>query len=124
MAAARNKLTTLDFAAVKWGGPSGAIDTGTRWEQARWLLHDDSHNPEDRLAAVFILLYAQRTSVISRLTLSHVQAPGGQVLIRLGREPVMQTRRQEGAQPGAVGAGAHPGTPGTAPTPDHEGKRT
>ena len=27
-------------------------------------------------------------------------------------------------KPGAVGAGAHPGTPGTAPTPDHEGKRT
>jgi hypothetical protein len=28
------------------------------------------------------------------------------------------------ASPGAVGAGAHPGTPGTAPTPDHEDKRT
>jgi hypothetical protein len=27
-------------------------------------------------------------------------------------------------QPGAVGAGAHPGTPGTAPTPDHEGNPT
>jgi hypothetical protein len=28
------------------------------------------------------------------------------------------------ASPGAVGAGAHPGTPGTPPIPDHEGKRT
>jgi hypothetical protein len=27
-------------------------------------------------------------------------------------------------QPGAVGAGAHPGTPGTALTPNHEGNRT
>ena len=87
--ARRNKLTTLDFAAVKWGGPSGVIDTETRWEQARWLLQDDSLRPEDRLAGLLVLLYAQRTTTISRLTLSHVQASGGQVLIRLGREPVV-----------------------------------
>ena len=87
--ARRNKLTTLDFAAVKWGGPSGVIDTETRWEQARWLLHDDSLKPEDRLAGLLVLLYAQRMPAISRLTLSHVQAAGGQVLIRLGREPVV-----------------------------------
>ena len=87
--ARRNKLTTLDFAAVKWGGPSGVIDTETRWEQARWLLHDDSLRPEDRLAGLLVLLYAQRTTAISRLTLSHVQASGGQALIRLGREPVV-----------------------------------
>jgi hypothetical protein len=86
--ARRSKLTTLNFAAVKWGGPSGVIDTETRWEQARWLLHDDSLRPEDRLAGLLVLLYAQQTSVISRLTLAHVQPSGGQVLIRLGREPV------------------------------------
>jgi len=87
--ARRNKLTTLDFAAVKWSGPSGVIDTETRWEQARRLLHDDSLRPEDRLAGLLVLLYAQRTTVISRLTLSHLQPAGGQVLIRLGREPVV-----------------------------------
>ena len=87
--ARRNKLTTLDLAATKWGGPSGVIDTETRWEQARWLLHDNSLKPEDRLAGLLVLLYAQRTSVISRLTLSHVQAADRQVLIRLGREPVV-----------------------------------
>ena len=38
--ARRQKLTRLDFAAVKWGGPTGVIDTETRWEQARWLLHE------------------------------------------------------------------------------------
>jgi hypothetical protein len=86
--ARKSKLTTLDFAAVRWGGPSGEIDTETRREQARRLLHDDSLKPEDRLAGLLILLYAQRTSVISRLTLSHVEASGGHVLIRLGREPV------------------------------------
>jgi hypothetical protein len=87
--ARRNKLTTLDFAATKWGGPSGVIDTETRWEQARWLLHDNSLKPEDRLAGLLVLLYAQRMSVISRLTLGHVQAGDGHVLIRLGREPVV-----------------------------------
>jgi hypothetical protein len=86
--ARRNKLTTLDFAAVKRGGPSGVIDTETRWQQARWLLHDDSLKPEDRLAGLLVLLYAQQTSAISRLTLEHVQAADGHVLIRPGREPV------------------------------------
>jgi uncharacterized protein YidB (DUF937 family) len=86
--ARRNKLARLDFAAVRWGGPSGVIDTETRWEQARWLLHDDSLKPEDRLAGLLVLLYAQRASAISRLTLGHVTAAGDQVRIRLGREPV------------------------------------
>ena len=54
-----------------------------------WLLHDDSLKPEDRLAGLLVLLYAQRTSAISRLTLGHVQAADGQVLIRLGREPLV-----------------------------------
>jgi hypothetical protein len=47
--AKRNKLTRLDFAAVRWGGPSGVIDTETRWQQARRLIHDDTLKPEDRL---------------------------------------------------------------------------
>lgn len=54
--ARRQKLTRLDFAAVKWGGPTGIIDTETRWEQARWLLHDDALKPEDRVAGLLVLL--------------------------------------------------------------------
>jgi len=65
------------------------IDTETRWEQARWLLHDDGLKPEDRLAGLLVLLYAQRASAISRLTLGHVTAADGQIRIRLGREPVV-----------------------------------
>ncbi len=87
--ARRHKLTRLDFAAIRWGGPSGAIDTEARWQQARWLLHDDRLKPEDRLAGLLVLLYAQRASAISRLTLGHVQAADGQVRIRLGREPIV-----------------------------------
>jgi hypothetical protein len=87
--ARKQKLTQLDFAAIKWGGPSGIIDTETRWEQARWLLHDDTVKPEDRVACLLVLLYAQWPATISRLTLDHVQAEDDQVHLRLGREPVV-----------------------------------
>ena len=40
--ATQQKLTSLDFAATRWGGPAGVIDTEARWEQARRLLHDDT----------------------------------------------------------------------------------
>lgn len=87
--ARKQKLTSLDFAATRWGGPAGVIDTETRWEQARWLLHDDTLKPEDRAAGLLVLLYAQYPATISRLTLDHLQTADGQVRIRLGREPVV-----------------------------------
>ena len=87
--AKRHKLTRLDFAAVRWGGPSGAIDTETRWEQARRLIHDDTLKPEDRLAGLLVLLFAQTASAISQLTLDHVQTSGHEVRLRLGHEPVV-----------------------------------
>jgi hypothetical protein len=90
--ARRHKLTSLDFAAVKWTGPAGVIDTEARWEQARWLLHDDTLKPEDRAAGLLVLLYAQRASAISQLTLSHLDVSGSQVRLRLGREPVVLPR--------------------------------
>ena len=87
--ARRHKLTRLDFAAVRWGGPSGAIDTEARGEQARRLSHDDTGKPEDRLAGLLVLLYAQRASAISRLALDHLHDDGREVRLRLGREPVV-----------------------------------
>jgi hypothetical protein len=87
--ARRHKLTRLDFAAVRWGGPSRVIDTETRWAQARRLLHDDTLKRADRFAGLLVLLYAQRASAISRLTLDHVQDNGHQVRLRLGPEPVV-----------------------------------
>jgi hypothetical protein len=87
--ARRQKLTRLDFAAVKWGGPTGVIDTETRWEQARWLLHDDTVKPEDRVAGLLVLLYAQPVSRIVCLTLEHPDASDNKVRLRLGREPIL-----------------------------------
>jgi hypothetical protein len=87
--ARRQRLTSLDFPAVKWGGPTGGIDAETHWQQARWLLHDDTLKPEDRVAGLLVLLYAQWPSTVSRLTLDHVHTDGEQVRLRLGREPVV-----------------------------------
>jgi len=87
--ATRQKLTRLDFAATKWDGPSGVIDAEARWQQARRLLHDDTVKPEDRVAGLLVLLYAQWPATISRLSLDHVQANEHQVRLRLGREPIV-----------------------------------
>jgi len=85
-----HKLTSLDFPATRWGGPTGIIDTETRWQQARWLLHDTTLDPEDRVAGLLVLLYAQWPSAVSRLTLDHVHVgDDGKVGLRLGREPVV-----------------------------------
>jgi hypothetical protein len=88
-AGVKQKLTSLDFPATRWSGPSRVIDTEARWEQARRLLRDGSLDPEDRVAGLLVLLYAQWPSVISRLTLGHVHADDQQVRLNLGREPVI-----------------------------------
>ncbi|MFG2004800.1 hypothetical protein ACGFNU_37195 [Spirillospora sp. NPDC048911] len=87
--AKNNKLTQLDLPAIRWGGPSGPIDAETRWKQARRLLHDDTLRPEDRVAGLLVLLYAQRPATISRLTIDHVQTSDDQVRLALGHQPVI-----------------------------------
>ena len=87
--ASNQKLTSLDFPATRWAGPTRVIDAEGRWAQARRLLHDGTLKPEDRVAGLLVLLYAQQPATISRLTLGHVQASGGEVRLRLGREPVV-----------------------------------
>jgi hypothetical protein len=84
----RHKLTSLEFPATRWHGPARTIDTEARWAQARWLLHDHTLSPVDRVAGLLILLYAQTPAAISRLTLDHVETAGHAVHLRLGREPV------------------------------------
>jgi hypothetical protein len=79
----------LDFPATKWGGPKRVLDIQTHWQQARWLLHDDAVKPEDRVAGLLVLLYAQWPSTISRLTLDHVQHGDNHVRLRLGHEPIV-----------------------------------
>ena len=87
--AKNQKLTSLDFPATRWPGPTRVIDAEGRWAQARRLLHDDTLQPGDRVAGLLVLLYAQQPAAISRLTVDHVQASEGVVRLRLGREPVV-----------------------------------
>ena len=87
--ARREKLTALELPAVRWGGPSGVIDTETRWSHARRLIHDDSLEPEDRFAGLLVLFYAQWPSAISRLVVSDLEVDGDDVRLRLGPEPVV-----------------------------------
>jgi hypothetical protein len=91
--AKKEKLARLDAPAVRWGGPSRVIDTETRWEQARRLLHDSTLKPEDRLAGLLVLLYAQWPAAISRLTVDHIHTSDEQVRIRLGDEPIVLPER-------------------------------
>jgi hypothetical protein len=74
--------------AARWNGPSALLDREDRWDIARRLLHDDRLKPEDRLAGLLVLLYAQGVTAISRMTASQVQAGDGIVRLRLGRVPV------------------------------------
>jgi hypothetical protein len=83
------KLTSLTFPATRWTGPSRPLDSEGRWDNARRLLHDSTLKPEDRLAGLLVLLYAQQPAAISRLTLEHIHIHNTQVQLRLGREPIL-----------------------------------
>ncbi|MFD8222195.1 site-specific integrase [Streptomyces sp. NPDC059697] len=79
----------LSFPAERWNGPSQPMDNEARWDTARHLLHDDTLKPEDRLAGLLLLLYAQWPAAISRLTVDHIEETDGTVRIRLGAVPVV-----------------------------------
>lgn len=83
-----NKLTTIDIRATSWNGPAQVLDHQHRWDTARRLLHDDDLKPEDRLAGLLVLLYAQGVTAISRMTVDHIQVSSQQVRLHLGRVPI------------------------------------
>ncbi|MGY3676528.1 hypothetical protein [Streptomyces sp. TE33382] len=83
-----NKLTTLHVPAIRWNGPTQPLDDEHRWNVARQLLHDDTIKPEDRLASLLLLLYAQGPAAISRLTIEDVKIGPQEVRISLGNAPV------------------------------------
>jgi len=83
-----SKLTTSHLTAAQWNGPAQLIDHQHRWEAARRLLHDSALKPEDRLAGLLVLLYAQGATAISQMTTSQIQASDDGVRLRLGRVPI------------------------------------
>ncbi|MFC8816382.1 hypothetical protein ACFUCH_36605 [Streptomyces olivaceus] len=83
-----NKLTTVHVPAVRWNGPTPPLDEEQRWNVARRLLHDDTLKPEDRLAGLLLLLYAQGASAIHRLNTEDVEIGAQHVRLHLGDAPV------------------------------------
>lgn len=83
-----NQLTTAYLPAQRWQGPVNPLDDDQRWSSARRLLHDSTLDPEDRLAGLLLLLYAQSLSTISLLTTDQVLITDDVVRIRIGRAPI------------------------------------
>ncbi|MBV9161955.1 MAG: hypothetical protein JO281_10490 [Pseudonocardiales bacterium] len=86
--AAQQRLTGLVFPATRWNGPTRALDDQARWDAARRLLHEDTLNTRDRVAGLLILLYAQKTATISRMTTGHIETADHTVQLRLGSAPI------------------------------------
>ncbi len=78
----------LRFAATRWTGPAGPLDHEERWHQAKRLLHDDTIDTADRVAGLFLLLYAQRLATISRLTVEDIETNGAAIELHFGSVPI------------------------------------
>ena len=83
-----SKLTTGHLAAARWNGPAQLLDHQHRWDTARRLLHDGTLKPEDRLAGLLVLFYAQGATAISQITTSQIHTSNDGVRLRLGRVPI------------------------------------
>jgi integrase len=59
-----------------------------RWALARSLLHDDGHDPGDRVAGLLVLLFGQRPGRIASLTTSHISLHTGRTTLTLGTTPI------------------------------------
>lgn len=86
--AARQRLAGLVFPATRWQGPTSVLDGQARWEAARRLLHDEALSTRDRFAGLLVLLYAQKTTAVSRLTNDCLETARGKVRLRLGKVPI------------------------------------
>ncbi|WP_441249868.1 site-specific integrase [Kitasatospora sp. McL0602] len=86
--AGTNKLTTVHLPAHRWNGPTQPLDDLHRWDVARQLLHDEDLKPEDRLAGLLLLLYAQGPAKISRMTVQDIVINAEEVQLHLGRAPI------------------------------------
>jgi hypothetical protein len=82
------KITNLHVAAARWNGPAQILDHQHRWDIARRLLHDQDLKPEDRLAGLLVLLYAQSVTAISQMKVTQIEADAHDVRLQLGRVPI------------------------------------
>ncbi|WP_344597620.1 site-specific integrase [Streptomyces violaceusniger] len=79
----------LTYRTVRWAGPLSTIDSEKRWADARRLLNDDTLPIADRVAGLLLILYAQKITTISQLTIDDVDIAGETVAITFGTSPVV-----------------------------------
>lgn len=88
--ARRGYMTELSVPALSGSGyPPTAIDERVRWQTAKRLLHDEQLDVSDRVAGIFVLLYAQPVSRITRLTPKNVIQTEESLSITFGGDPVV-----------------------------------
>lgn len=83
-----NKLIRVRLRAHRWTGPTQPLDDQHRWNVARRLLHDSNLKPEDRLAGLLVLLYAQNPATICRMAIDNIDTTSDPVSLHLGQAPI------------------------------------
>ncbi|MEO3863628.1 hypothetical protein [Acrocarpospora sp. B8E8] len=78
----------LTAPSTRWHAPSGPLDQDRRWDDARRLLHDETCPTADRAAGLLIILYAQKLTDITALTINHVHQRDGHTFLYLGSRPI------------------------------------
>lgn len=92
--AGRGYMTELSVPALSGSGHAPtSIDEEARWQSAKRLLHDEQLDVSDRVAGIFVLLYAQPVSRIARLTPKNVIQTEESLSITFGSDPVVIPER-------------------------------
>lgn len=68
--------------------PVSSMPPDERWGLARWLLRDDTLEPQDRVAGLFVLLYGQPLTRIVAIPRSAVHVDKQSVSITLAEDPI------------------------------------
>lgn len=77
----RHLSRELDLPPARTRSARNAIDQQQRWDVARRLVEDDTIEPDDRLAAAFVVLYAQPLTRVAALAISDVRRDGDRVTV-------------------------------------------
>ncbi len=84
-AAGSGAMSDVEVPPKTWREGTG-LDEDERWAVVRRLLHDNAIDTVDRVAGAFVLLFAQRLTTLTRLTVDNVTTAGATVSVRFGRD--------------------------------------
>ena len=79
----------VEIPAYQKAGQTQPLDAQRRWALARQLLADTTIATLDRVAGLFLLLYAQPLSTIAKLTTNHVTYDNADTYVLFGETPLL-----------------------------------